>query len=97
MYKIELHCKRKMKHLLSGKYQLSNIIASIIEPVRGEGGIYETKLAVADYLSQQSFPLISDEIQCGLGRTGTSLLIPEHLIIYWEKAWAVGMKNYLQY
>jgi acetylornithine/succinyldiaminopimelate/putrescine aminotransferase/predicted amino acid dehydrogenase len=51
--------------------KVSNIIASVIEPVRGEGGIYETKIEVADFLAQQKFPLIADEIQCGLGRTGS--------------------------
>lgn len=51
--------------------KFSNIIASVIEPVRGEGGIYKTKIEVADFLAQQKFPLISDEIQCGLGRTGS--------------------------
>jgi len=55
----------------------SNIIASVIEPVRGEGGIYETKIEVAEFLSQQSFPLIADEIQCGLGRTGTLPAYPK--------------------
>jgi acetylornithine/succinyldiaminopimelate/putrescine aminotransferase/predicted amino acid dehydrogenase/acyl-coenzyme A synthetase/AMP-(fatty) acid ligase len=50
--------------------RFSTIIASIIEPVRGEGGISETKTAVADELARQEFPLIADEIQCGLGRTG---------------------------
>ena len=51
--------------------KVSNIIASVIEPVRGEGGIHETRIELADFLSQQKFPLISDEIQCGLGRTGS--------------------------
>lgn len=51
--------------------KFSTIIASIIEPVRGEGGIYEMNTAVADFLARQDFPLISDEIQCGLGRTGS--------------------------
>jgi acetylornithine/succinyldiaminopimelate/putrescine aminotransferase len=51
--------------------RVSTIIASIVEPVRGEGGIYPLRWEVADFLSTQSFPLIADEIQCGLGRTGT--------------------------
>ncbi len=51
--------------------KFSKIIASIIEPVRGEGGIYELNPALADLLARQEFPLISDEIQCGLGRTGS--------------------------
>ena len=60
----------------NGAYQVkaekhSTIIASVIEPVQGEGGIYETNPGIITYLSQQSFPLIADEIQCGLGRTGT--------------------------
>ncbi len=50
---------------------VSNIIAAVIEPVRGEGGIEETNNEVADFLAEQKFPLISDEIQCGLGRTGS--------------------------
>lgn len=51
--------------------RFSTIIASIIEPVRGEGGIYELNPAMADFFAKQNFPLISDEIQCGLGRTGS--------------------------
>jgi acetylornithine/succinyldiaminopimelate/putrescine aminotransferase/predicted amino acid dehydrogenase/long-subunit acyl-CoA synthetase (AMP-forming) len=50
--------------------KFSRIIASIIEPVRGEGGIKECNIEVQDYLAEQAFPLISDEIQCGLGRPG---------------------------
>lgn len=48
----------------------STIIASLVEPVRGEGGIKITDKKLLHFLSEQSFPLISDEIQCGLGRTG---------------------------
>lgn len=60
---------------VNGNYIIENIdystiIASIIEPVRGEGGIYETGTEMIRFLTEQSFPLISDEIQCGLGRTG---------------------------
>lgn len=59
-----------------GKYsqvpvKISIIIASIIEPVRGEGGIRPVNPEFADFLSIQKFPLIADEIQCGLGRTGS--------------------------
>jgi acetylornithine/succinyldiaminopimelate/putrescine aminotransferase/predicted amino acid dehydrogenase/acyl-coenzyme A synthetase/AMP-(fatty) acid ligase len=50
--------------------KFSTIIASMIEPVRGEGGIYEVEPLLVDFLAKQEFPLISDEIQCGLGRTG---------------------------
>ncbi len=54
-----------------GAENISSIIAAVFEPVRGEGGIFEANAEVADFLSQQKFPLIADEIQCGLGRTGT--------------------------
>jgi acetylornithine/succinyldiaminopimelate/putrescine aminotransferase/predicted amino acid dehydrogenase/acyl-coenzyme A synthetase/AMP-(fatty) acid ligase len=52
-------------------YPVSLIIAAIAEPVRGEGGITEIDSTLMDYLASQKFPLISDEIQCGMGRTGT--------------------------
>ncbi|HLP71406.1 MAG TPA: aminotransferase class III-fold pyridoxal phosphate-dependent enzyme [Bacteroidales bacterium] len=55
----------------SSPLKISVIIASIIEPVRGEGGIRQVNPEFADFLSEQKFPLISDEIQCGLGRTGS--------------------------
>lgn len=63
-----------MKHegkFITGEQSISSIIGAVIEPVRGEGGIVETSEEVADYLSTQPFPLISDEIQSGLGRTGS--------------------------
>jgi len=48
--------------------------AIILEPVQGEGGIFELKpafLAAAARLARQhQASLIFDEIQCGLGRTG---------------------------
>lgn len=53
------------------KEHCSTIIASVVEPVRGEGGIYETNEAVINTLSHLPVPLIADEIQCGMGRTGT--------------------------
>jgi acetylornithine/N-succinyldiaminopimelate aminotransferase len=52
-----------------------NTCAIVLEPIFGEGGIYECSVeflrecrAVAD---QHKAALIFDEIQCGLGRTGT--------------------------
>lgn len=52
-------------------FKISSLIASVIEPVRGEGGVSPINPDVADYLAHLDFPLISDEIQCGLGRTGS--------------------------
>jgi len=49
--------------------------AIIMEPVQGEGGIYpatkEFIAAVRELCSQKDIVLIFDEIQCGMGRTGT--------------------------
>lgn len=67
---ISIIVKEQGKYILKEE-KIVKIIAAVIEPVRGEGGIMETSIEVADYLSKQSFPLIADEIQCGLGRTGT--------------------------
>lgn len=53
------------------EFNCSTIIASIIEPVMGEGGIKTINENLADHLAGLDIPLISDEIQCGLGRTGT--------------------------
>lgn len=54
-----------------------NVGGLIVEPIQGEGGI---NLIDASYLAhcrgvadRYGFPLIVDEIQCGMGRTGTLL------------------------
>lgn len=49
--------------------------ALIYEPLRGEGGVLDLEPAHADLLrtlqnAHPEVPLIADEIQCGLGRTG---------------------------
>ncbi|WP_454254713.1 acetylornithine/succinylornithine family transaminase [Pseudomonas sp. Marseille-Q8238] len=55
--------------------QVPDIVAILIEPVQGEGGI---RVASADYLralrtlcDQHGWLLMLDEIQAGMGRTGT--------------------------
>lgn len=49
--------------------------AIILEPVQGEGGIYPAKKSFLEGLralcDEQDILLIFDEIQCGMGRTGT--------------------------
>ncbi len=51
-------------------FRISSVIAAIAEPVIGEGGVREVNDDFLRELSLHEFPLISDEIQCGLGRTG---------------------------
>jgi acetylornithine/succinyldiaminopimelate/putrescine aminotransferase/acyl-coenzyme A synthetase/AMP-(fatty) acid ligase/predicted amino acid dehydrogenase len=53
--------------------KFSRIIAAIAEPIRGEGGVHVVKPALLSSLSKHEFPLILDEIQCGLGRSGRFL------------------------
>jgi acetylornithine/succinyldiaminopimelate/putrescine aminotransferase/predicted amino acid dehydrogenase/acyl-coenzyme A synthetase/AMP-(fatty) acid ligase len=56
------------------QFKISTIIGAFAEPVIGEGGIRLVNKDFLKELSLHDFPLISDEIQCGLGRTGE---IPE--------------------
>jgi acetylornithine/succinyldiaminopimelate/putrescine aminotransferase/predicted amino acid dehydrogenase/long-subunit acyl-CoA synthetase (AMP-forming) len=53
--------------------RFSSIIAAIYEPIEGEGGIREPAARIVQQLQNREFPLIADEIQCGLGRAGTFL------------------------
>ncbi|MBN2200305.1 MAG: aminotransferase class III-fold pyridoxal phosphate-dependent enzyme [Candidatus Aminicenantes bacterium] len=52
---------------------VSTVIAAVVEPVIGEGGVREVDPEVLRRLGRFDFPLIIDEIQCGLGRTGSFL------------------------
>jgi acetylornithine/succinyldiaminopimelate/putrescine aminotransferase/predicted amino acid dehydrogenase/acyl-coenzyme A synthetase/AMP-(fatty) acid ligase len=54
-------------------FTVSTIIAAIAEPIMGEGGVRVVDPAVLERLGQFEFPLIIDEIQCGLGRSGSFL------------------------
>lgn len=51
------------------------IAGMFIEPIQGEGGIFVLDKAFAkfarEYATNYQFPLIIDEIQCGMGRSGT--------------------------
>jgi acetylornithine/succinyldiaminopimelate/putrescine aminotransferase/acyl-coenzyme A synthetase/AMP-(fatty) acid ligase/predicted amino acid dehydrogenase len=51
----------------------NRIIAAIAEPVRGEGGVAVVSATLLAGLAGHEFPLILDEIQCGLGRCGRFL------------------------
>lgn len=53
--------------------RISRVFAAFAEPVQGEGGVAELPDALLQALCGQPWPLILDEIQCGLGRTGTFL------------------------
>lgn len=55
----------------------SDVAAAFVEPIQGEGGIHPLPEPFATWLSgcsrRKGFPLVVDEIQTGMGRTGTFL------------------------
>ncbi len=61
---------QKNGNIVAEPFRVCSIVAAIAEPVIGEGGVRKVNPAVLDHLTNHGFPLISDEIQCGLGRTG---------------------------
>ena len=71
-------------------FKLSKIIAAIIEPILGEGGIREINPEFPKLLSSYQFPLIIDEIQSGLGRSGTFLASTGYVGNYYLFSKALG-------
>lgn len=59
-----------------------NVLACFVEPIQGEGGINEIAKeylqAIRDIATEAGFPLVFDEIQCGMGRTGSFLASERH-------------------
>ena len=53
---------------------LVNVAACFVEPIQGEGGMHEIGrddlLRLRAAADRHGFPLVFDEIQCGMGRTG---------------------------
>ncbi len=63
----------------------SDTCAVILEPIQGEGGIHPAEQSylekVRDLCTTEKTALIFDEVQCGMGRTGT-LFAHEHFGVY---------------
>jgi acetylornithine/succinyldiaminopimelate/putrescine aminotransferase/predicted amino acid dehydrogenase len=59
------------------EYHLSPIAACFAEPIQGEGGVREVPdnvlVALRELADRHGAPLVFDEIQCGMGRTGSFL------------------------
>lgn len=72
MVKLQVFSKKDGELSLEN-YKFSCVIAAILEPVLGEGGIREINPVLPKTLGSMDFPLIFDEIQSGLGRTGSFL------------------------
>ncbi len=51
-----------------------NIVAVLLEPIQGEGGVRQAHLpylkALRDLCTQKGWLMMLDEVQCGMGRTG---------------------------
>ena len=51
-----------------------NVVAVLIEPIQGEGGIHVSRMeylrALKDVCERNEWLFMADEVQCGLGRTG---------------------------
>lgn len=60
----------------------SDIVGVLIEPVQGQGGVHVANPQflhdLRDYCNQQSWLLITDEIQSGMGRTGEFLCLQHY-------------------
>jgi acetylornithine/succinyldiaminopimelate/putrescine aminotransferase/predicted amino acid dehydrogenase len=54
-------------------FSFSRIVAAIAEPILGEGGVCLPNRNLLARLSGYEFPVVFDEIQCGLGRSGQFL------------------------
>ncbi|HUW25218.1 MAG TPA: acetylornithine transaminase [Gallionella sp.] len=52
----------------------SNVVAVLVEPIQGEGGVRTLDAAylqqLRDICNEQNWLLMLDEVQCGMGRTG---------------------------
>lgn len=57
--------------------QAQDVAAAFIEPIQGEGGVRPLPVSFIEWLratcSQNEIPIVSDEIQTGMGRTGAFL------------------------
>ncbi|HKQ08344.1 MAG TPA: aminotransferase class III-fold pyridoxal phosphate-dependent enzyme [Blastocatellia bacterium] len=71
--------------------EAANVAAAFIEPIQGEGGIHPLGPPFTEWLSatcaEHSIPIVADEIQTGMGRTGTFLasevlgIVPDYICL----------------
>jgi acetylornithine/succinyldiaminopimelate/putrescine aminotransferase/predicted amino acid dehydrogenase len=64
---------REGDQVVPATVRFSRIIAALAEPIQGEGGVTEVSRELLRRLAGHDFPLILDEIQAGLGRSGDFL------------------------
>jgi acetylornithine/succinyldiaminopimelate/putrescine aminotransferase/predicted amino acid dehydrogenase len=71
-FEIQVFSKKEGKLTLE-PFKVSKIIAAILEPILGEGGIRCIDPIFPELLEYYGFPIVFDEIQSGLGRSGNFL------------------------
>jgi len=54
-------------------FSFSRVVAAIAEPILGEGGVCLPNRDILTKLRGHGFPVVFDEIQCGMGRSGQFL------------------------
>jgi acetylornithine/succinyldiaminopimelate/putrescine aminotransferase/predicted amino acid dehydrogenase/acyl-coenzyme A synthetase/AMP-(fatty) acid ligase len=64
---------REGNQVVPATVRFSRIFAALAEPIQGEGGVNEIPRDLLRQLGGHDFPLIIDEIQAGLGRSGEFL------------------------
>lgn len=73
LYSLEV----RKKEVFLVEREISNVAGLFVEPIQGEGGIHvappEFLIQCREVADEYQFPLIFDEIQTGMGRTGTWL------------------------
>jgi len=73
------------KRILLEPAPVARVMAFLIEPIQGEGGIRPIPNATMDWIASHrrefSVPLIVDEIQTGCGRTGRFLAIEDTALV----------------
>jgi len=79
----DLACAKYLDHVLSDPASgICDVAGIIIEPIQGEGGSIvppdEFLVEIRKITEEHSIPLITDEIQSGMGRTG-KLFASEHV------------------
>ncbi|MGH2737001.1 MAG: aminotransferase class III-fold pyridoxal phosphate-dependent enzyme, partial [Actinomycetota bacterium] len=74
-------CVDAAMDVVDGQVGADTVACAVVEPVQGEGGFVVAPLdwlpAMADALAERDILLVDDEVQSGMGRTGTMLAV-EH-------------------
>ena len=73
----------------------SNVVAVLVEPIQGEGGVRTLDIAYLQQLrnicNEQNWLLMLDEVQCGMGRTGKWFAFQHSAILPDVRAVARGL------